>query len=140
MNRTNIFTGLPDADVNILNQLSNHDLYNVCLVNKYAYNLCYNNLHLRNQYIDYKNLYDDTIRSLREEREQRFEGHYYFDTSYLDQNIYNQYEISNNLPERRQDEDNCDMDEDVTNKHVMTKEELDEELMDIENNIKKLYL
>jgi hypothetical protein len=41
------FTGNPDADLLILKQLSNIDLYHLCLTNQYLSKLCYNNQYIR---------------------------------------------------------------------------------------------
>ena len=46
---TKIFTGIPEMDTHILDQLDNKTLYDVCQVNQYAYELCLNDITLRNR-------------------------------------------------------------------------------------------
>ncbi len=47
---TNIFTGIPEIDTQILLELRAPDLYNVCLVNQYSAELCYNDKTLRERF------------------------------------------------------------------------------------------
>ena len=44
---TNIFTGIPEMDTHTLHQLDNKTLFNIAQVNQYAYELCMNDLILR---------------------------------------------------------------------------------------------
>ena len=46
---TKIFTGIPEVDTHTLDQLDNKTLYDVCQVNQYAYELCLNDITLRNR-------------------------------------------------------------------------------------------
>lgn len=53
---TKIFTGHPEIDTYTLYQLDNRTLYNVCQVNQYAYELCLNDITLRNRIKTYLDL------------------------------------------------------------------------------------
>ncbi len=46
---TKIFTGIPEMDTYILDQLDIITLYKVCQVNQYAYELCLNDIKLKNR-------------------------------------------------------------------------------------------
>jgi len=63
---TNIFTGLPDADVNILHQLDDNQLYHTCLVNKYSYNLCQNDKILRDRFNHYNVLLQADLKTTQQ--------------------------------------------------------------------------
>ena len=42
VHQTNIFTGIPEIYTEILLNLDNKELYNICQVNNYSAELCYN--------------------------------------------------------------------------------------------------
>lgn len=52
---TNIFTGYPEIDTQILHGLDRRSLYQICQVNKYAYGLCINDIGLKRKINDFFN-------------------------------------------------------------------------------------
>lgn len=53
LNETNIFTGIPEVDTEILDKLDDKTLYNTCMVNSYSSELCMNDKFLRKRINDY---------------------------------------------------------------------------------------
>lgn len=61
LQETAIFTGIPEVDTLNLRELDNETLYNICQVNLYAYDLCFNDSilkkHIREYFLnDVKNI------------------------------------------------------------------------------------
>ncbi len=53
----NLLTDIPEIDTEILKVLKNQDLYQACQINKYAFELCYNDKILKYRFIEEKNKY-----------------------------------------------------------------------------------
>ena len=53
------FTNIPDIDTEILHYLNSKNLYDVCIVNKYASRLCYRDKTLRHRINIYKKIFNE---------------------------------------------------------------------------------